>query len=80
MADCNECHGYSESLYRIPVDGFPSSHLGLSFASLVMRRLSFFVFAVRKSETGRADVCCTTKPADAHFMGVLCSCTELVAD
>jgi hypothetical protein len=82
MADRNEYHGYPESLYRIPLDGFlrPSSHLGLSFAFLVVRRISFFVFAMRESETGRADVCCTTKPADAHFMDVLCSCTELVAE
>src|SRR5260370_9234239 len=80
MGDRNEYHGYSESLYRIPLDLFPSSHLGLCFASLVMRRISFFVFAVRKSETDRADVCCTTKSADAHFMDVLCSCTKLVAE
>jgi hypothetical protein len=80
MADRNEYHSYSESLYRIPLDVFPSSHLGISFASLVMRRISFFVFAVRKSETDRADVRCSTKPADAHFMDILCSCTELVAD
>jgi hypothetical protein len=52
MADRNECHGYSESLYRIALDGFllPSSHLGLWVASPVVHRLSFFVFAVLRAE------------------------------
>src|SRR5260370_27739538 len=82
VTDRNECHGYSESAECIPLVGFffPSSHPGLSFALFIVHRISYFVSIVRKSETGRADVCCTTKHADAHFMDILCSCTELVAD
>jgi hypothetical protein len=56
MADRNEYHGYPESLYRIPLDGFlrPSRHLGLSFAFLVVHRISFLcLLCVRAKQVER---------------------------